>query len=136
MSIYSSAFSQSMEGSYANTWESEKGSGIRYSLLLNPDKTFIFESNRFYASSTPSKVETVKGLWKKRHRLLILKTKGIANDHPLAKKLHKNKAKLKVYSKRHKNYGKVKPSLKFYRSKVFYAKGMRLIKKEEDIATN
>ena len=125
-----------MQGSYLNMWKSETGSVITYMLTLNPDNTFTFESNRFYASSRPTKTENVNGVWKKRHRLLILKTEGIANEVALAKTLNKSKARLKVYSKRHKKYGKVKPSLKFYKSKVFYAKAMKLFKEDDDIVMN
>lgn len=136
MLLFSQCFSQAMQGSYLNMWKSETGSVITYMLTLNPDNTFTFESNRFYASSRPTKTENVNGVWKKRHRLLILKTEGIANEVALAKTLNKSKARLKVYSKRHKKYGKVKPSLKFYKSKVFYAKAMKLFKEDDDIVMN
>lgn len=119
-----------MEGTYSNTWESSEGASLTYTLTLNPDGTFLFESHRVYESSYPSKTELAKGTWKRKYRLLKLTTEASSEDIDLVKQLNENKAKFKAYSPRHRKYKTVEPSLKFYKSKVFYAKGMKLHKQE------
>ena len=128
--MYSTSHSQTMEGTYSNTWESSEGASLTYTLTLNPDGTFIFESHRIYASSYPSKIEIAKGTWKRKYRLLKLTTEASSEDIDLVKQINENKAKFKAYSARHRKYNTVKPSLKFYKSKVFYAKGMKLYQQE------
>jgi hypothetical protein len=125
-----------MEGTYTNTWESTAGGALTYTITLNPDNTFVFESHRIFETSIPSKVTTIEGTWKNKNRLLILLTDPSKDDTELVKKLHNNKAKFKAYSPRHRKYKKAKPSLKFYKSKVFYAKGMKLEKKTSDSVTS
>lgn len=125
--ISTSGHSQSMEGVYSNTWESIDGA-LTYTLSLNPDGSFLFESTRNYKSSIPPKTRIAKGTWERKYRLLKLFTETSAEENDLAKELNENKARLKAYSPRHRKYKVVKPSLKFYRSKVFYTKDMKLIK--------
>lgn len=127
---------QTLEGTYTNTWESNAGGALTYTLTLNPDKTFNFVSHRIYESSYPSKTTTVVGTWKNENRLLILATDTSLDDIDLVKGLNNNKARFITYSPRHRKYGEVKPSLRFYKSKVFYAKGMKLIKEEAEVKTN
>lgn len=124
--------SQSMEGTYTNTWVSTAGGALTYTIILNPDNTFQFISHREYEASTEAKTTRVVGTWKNRNRLLILSTDNSENEIDLVKKLNNNKAKFKAYSPRHVKYGTVKPSLKFFKSKVFYAKGMKLMKEQTD----
>jgi hypothetical protein len=129
------ARSQSMEGTYTNTWESDAGGALTYTLTLNPDNTFMFVSHRIYETSIPPKTVTANGTWDRRNRLLKLSTDAAPKESDLVEKLNRNKARFKSYSPRHRKYGKVKPSLRFFRSKVFYAKGMKLFKTEVEADT-
>ena len=126
------ASSQTMEGTYTNTWESTAGGALTYTLILNPDNTFQFVSHRIYESSHPSNLTTVVGTWENNNRLLILVTDSSPDDIELVKRLNKNKARFKAYSPRHRKYGQIKPSLRFYESKVFYAKEMTLHKEDDN----
>ena len=130
--IFISGHAQDMEGTFTNTWESNAGGALTYTITLNPDGTFEFVSHRDYETSIPSKTITAEGTWRHRNRLLILATETTSESSDLLKNLNKNKARFKTYSPRHRKYGKVKPNLRFYRSKVFYAKGMKLFEKETD----
>lgn len=131
-----SVHSQTMEGTYTNTWESDAGGGLTYSLTLKPDNTFQFVSHRVYENSIIPKTITVNGTWRRKHRLLILATEASSDDNNLLMKLNNNRARFKVYSPRHRKYGEVQPSFRFFRSEVFYAKGMKLIKEEVETVAN
>jgi hypothetical protein len=130
--VFISAHSQTMEGTYTNTWDSDAGGALTYTLTLNPDNTFVFVSHRVYEASIPPKTITANGTWDRRNRLLKLSTDAAAKESDLVEKLNRNKARFKSYSPRHRKYGKVKPSLRFFRSDVFYAKGMKLHKEDTD----
>lgn len=125
--------SQNIEGTYTNTWESEAGGALTYTLTLHSDSTFQFVSHRVFETSIPSKTITADGTWNNNNRLLILATEVSSETIDLVEKLNKNKAKYKAYPPRHRKFKLVKPSLKFYESEVFYAKGMKLFKEENDI---
>ncbi|MEO6348915.1 MAG: hypothetical protein ABIO60_13510 [Aquaticitalea sp.] len=132
----STTLAQTMEGTYSNTWENSAGASLTYTLTLKPNGTFLFESYRIYETADPSKFVAVKGTWAQNDRLLTLNTETSAGDDELVKNLNSTQARLEEYSPRHIQYGKIKPSLKFYESEVFYAKGMKLEKESNDSFTS
>jgi hypothetical protein len=125
-----------MDGTYTNTWENSDGAALTYTLTLKSDGTFLFESLRVYESSDPTKIVTVRGIWSQKDRLLILNTDASAEDDELAKNLNSTKARFRDYSQRHVQYGKIKPSLEFYKSDVFHSKGMELEKAATETLTS
>lgn len=125
---------QTIEGIYANKWESTTGEAVAYDLVLKSDGTFIFETTRTYLSSTPEKTLKAQGTWELNGHLLILNTNEQSNT--LASDLNMNKARYVSISERNPNFNLVKPSLKFYRSDVFYSKDMELFKTESSVTSS
>lgn len=128
--------SQTMEGIYTNTWDNVSGFSLTYTLTLNPNGTFVFESSRIYEDADPSKTVVVNGTWQQDDRLLTLKTDTTTVDAALAKALNSSKARFVSYSPRHTLYGLEQPTLQFYQSEVFYAKGMHLEKTAAELVTD
>lgn len=124
------AQSQTINGIYANRWESTSGEVLSYELTLREDGTFTFISTRIYLEQQPNSIAEAEGTWELDGRLLVLATQ---DNHPLAIHLNGNKARYISTSPRSPNFNLVKPSLKFYESKVFYAKNMELIKTETNL---
>ncbi|HNQ26851.1 MAG TPA: hypothetical protein PKL92_02920 [Aquaticitalea sp.] len=122
-------YSQSITGTYSNRWEAHTGEAITYTLTLKSDGTFVFYSDQKFYGNEGEKLTMVKGLWETNNHLLVLTTKsGEDYDPNLTKNLNNNKARYKHISERKQLTSQEKPSLLFYKSKVFYAKNMELFK--------
>lgn len=132
----SAALSQTLEGTYTNTWENSAGSSLTYTLTLKTDGTFLFESYRIYEDADPSEKVLVNGTWRQDHRLLTLNTDASAENDELSNNLNSVRARFEDYPPRHVLHGKIQPSLKFYQSGVFYAKDMKLEKKPVDMVAS
>ena len=131
-----SGMAQSIEGIYYNKWESSTGEALAYTLQLNEDGTFQFLSARSYLGGENEKTTHVFGTWQLEGHLLILSAdKNLNQDSKLAVWIDNNRARYISLSPRNPNFNLVKPSLKFYESKVFYAKDMELIKTETNITS-
>lgn len=133
-SCFLSALSQTIEGTYTNKWESSNGEFVAYTLTLNPDASFTFNSYQKFLGQEEEKRTTAKGTWKFENYLLVLAT-GESNetDTVLIANLNNSKARYTKVSTRKVNASGEKPSLKFYKSDVFYAKGMALYKQESSV---
>lgn len=126
--------SQNIEGTYANKWVSNSGEGIAYKLTLQPDGNFIFNHTRLHLNSQLDTEVEVLGSWSLEGHLLVLKTDATVDDtDKIASRLDLNKARFVSVSSRDPKFNLVKPSLKFYESDIFYAKGMELIKTESSL---
>ena len=127
---------QNVEGTYANKWISEKGEGMAYTLTLQDDGTFTFYYTRKYIGSHPDKNEEIRGNWNLDGHLLVLNTNEEESTDPqFAAELNANKARFVSISPRHPKFNLVNPTLEFFRSDVFYLKGMELIKSDQDITS-
>ncbi len=130
-----SAFSQNMQGIYANTWASSDRESLSYTLALNEDGTFTFESSRTY-TGTPDLIAKAEGTWKQQGLLLELITEvGNEEANALAIELNNTKARFVSLSPRHPDFNLVKPSLEFTKSEVFYAQGMELLKQDTKVTS-
>ena len=128
--------SQTIEGSYSNKWEASSGESIQYSLTLLEDGNFIFNSTQTYRDNLPDRLVEAKGTWNLNGQLLILNTNGhVDADNKLQTNLNMNKARFINVSTRNPDFNLVNPSLKFYKSDVFYAKDMVLIKSENKVSS-
>jgi hypothetical protein len=125
---------QTIEGIYSNKWESPSGEAIAYNLILNSDGTFKFQSTKTYMDAIPNKTIEAEGTWDLDGHLLVLTTSEHSNE--LASDLDMNKARYVTVSPRNRKFNLANPSLKFYKSKVFYAKDMELFKTESCITTS
>lgn len=124
----------SIAGTYTNKWESNSGEALEYSLTLDADGSFIFQSNRLFDSVESEKTLTAKGSWKLQNQILVLFTDpNDFNNNELSLHLNNTKARFVNISPRNTNFSLVKPSLKFYKSEVFYAKDMELLKEETSV---
>lgn len=129
--------SQSIEGLYFNKWEAASGESIQYDLNLLKDGHFTFHSTRSYRSNLPDTLVEANGTWNLEGHLLVLKTTAddeVEND--LQTNLNNTKARFISISPRNPDFNLVNPSLKFYKSKVFYTKDMELIKTESSITSS
>lgn len=133
-SVILSAKSQTIEGTYTNKWESSSGEFVAYTLTLNPDGSFAFKSYQKFLGQEEEKRTTATGTYKFENYLLVLAT-DLSNetDNALIANLNNCKARLSKISTRKVNSTGEKPSLKFYQSDVFYAKGMELYKQESTV---
>ncbi len=133
-SIFISAKSQSIDGTYTNKWESPSGEFVAYTLTLEPDNSFTFYTNKKFLGQESIKRSKAKGTWKIENYLLVLITDvsdgGDELDELLLANLNNCKARYVNVSARKANISDQKTSLKFYQSDLFYAKGMELIKQE------
>jgi hypothetical protein len=128
-----SASCQTIVGTYTNKWQARSGEAISYTLTLEDDGTFTFQSISSYMETIPDTTIEAKGTWRLDNHLLVLTTQGDSTE--LSSNLNKNKAKYLNISLRNPNLNMVKPSLRFYESRVFYAKNMELIKSETSVTT-
>lgn len=126
------AHSQSIVGTYTNTWESKSGEALVYTLTLNEDSTFEFQSERTLLAPDSEITSEASGTWKLNGHLLVLSTDS--NDE-LSSGLNNCKARFVNISPRNPKFNLVKPSLKFYPSEVFYAKNMKLNKEESTVTS-
>ncbi len=124
----------SITGTYINMWESNSGEALNYTLTLEADGSFIFQSKRSFANIESEKTLTATGSWKLQNQLLVLLADpNDTNSNELTLQLNNTKARYVSISSRNPNFNLVKPSLKFYKSEVFYAKDMELIKEETSV---
>ncbi len=123
---------QTVEGTYANKWESPTGETIAYALTLNEDGTFTFHSTRSFLANEPNKIGQAEGSWKLENNLLVLNTTGEGNE--LSSDLNLNKARYVSVSPRNPKFNLEQPMFMFYESHVFYAKKMKLIKTESVVS--
>lgn len=124
----------SIAGTYMNLWESNSGEALKYTLTLDADGSFIFQSTRSFAHIESEKTLTATGTWKLQNLLVVLLTDvNDINGNELALQLNNTKARYVGISSRNPNFNLVKPSLKFYKSEVFYAKDMDLLKEETSV---
>lgn len=129
-------FSQNMKGIYANTWAASEQESISYTLALNEDGTFAFQSYQVYIGS-PDKIVKVMGRWESNGVLLSLITVPSTDpDNPLIVGLNNSKARLISLSPRHPDFNLVKPTLEFAKSDVFYVQGMELKKQESTVSVS
>lgn len=126
--------SQIIEGIYSNRWEASSGEAIEYTLTLNDNGTFTFITDRKHLEETLNSIEIVEGSWTYNDRLLTLNTHPEENPSELASNLDANNARYHNISPRNPNLKSVKPSFKFYKSKVFYTKDMELFKTEIEVS--
>jgi hypothetical protein len=121
--------SQNIEGTYSNKWISNSGEGIEYVLTLNEDGNFTFNYIRMYMDSDSDTKIEVQGTWVLENQLLVLNTDdGSEKENSIASGLNSNKARFLSVSPRNPKFKLGKSSLKFYKSDIFYAKDMKLIK--------
>lgn len=128
-------FSQTIEGTYSNIWTSPSGESLSYELTLNEDGTFKFTSTQSYLSSDVTTMHA-EGTWKIQNYLLVLNTEGNSDAKELASRLNNSKARYVSVSPRNPNFNLMKPSLKFYKSDVFFAKEMALQKDDTTITSS
>jgi len=127
-------FAQTVEGTYTNSWQAKSGEGISYNLTLHIDGTFTFQSISSYMDPVHDKTVETQGTWSLEDHLLLLTTKGNSNE--LASNLNLNRARYTSVSPRNPRFNLVKPSFKFYKSDVFYAKDMELLKSEYSVTSS
>lgn len=129
-------YSQSIEGTYANKWESNSGESLEYLLTLMEDGTFTFKSIRGYMNYEPNIILNAKGTWKMNGQLLTLETHDSSDkQNDLLINLDQSKARYVSISPRNPNFNLEKPSFKFYQSDVFYAKDMELYQTDVTVST-
>lgn len=132
----STSFSQNMQGIYANTWASSDQESLSYTLALNEDGTFTFESFQTYIGS-PDKIVNVQGKWENDGALLFLRTDPSQDpNNTMIAEINNTKARLISLSPRHPDFHLVKPTLEFHKSEVFFAKGMELKKQESSVSAS
>lgn len=135
-STFLSATSQNIAGTYTNKWESTSGEFVAYTLTLNPDGSFTFNSHQKFLGQEDVRRTTAEGTWKFENYLLVLATDNSEEtDNALIANLNNCKARYAKVSTRKVNTTGEKPSLKFYQSDVFYAKGMELYKQKSTVTT-
>lgn len=131
------SFSQNVEGTYTNSWLSNSGDGIKYTLILQDDGRFTFHHRRIYSNIEEDAKTDVEGTWQLDGHILILNTEmPNSESNKIATDLDANKAKFISVSPRHPKFNIIKPSLKFYESDIFYAKDMELVKTEAGITSS
>ncbi len=137
--IFYSANAQTIDGTYTNKWESPSGEFVAYTLTLNPDDSFTFNTYKKFLGQESEKRSSAKGTWKIENYLLVLTTdvSDIDNevDQMLISNLNNSKARYFDVSARKANISGEKPSLKFYQSALFYAKNMALYKQESSVSS-
>ena len=114
--------SQNIVGTYTNTWLSNTGQGIAYTLTLQKDSTFIFHYKRMYKESTDTKESIVEGIWNLNGHLLVLHTNDTDSQNPITTGLDANKARFISVSPRNPDFNLVKPSLEFFPSDILLIK--------------
>lgn len=138
-STFLSAKAQTIDGTYTNKWESPSGEFVAYTLTLNPDESFTFSTYKKFLGQESEKRSSAKGTWKIENYLLVLTTDvgdiDSELDQILISHLNNCKARYTNVSARKANLSGEKPSLKFYQSALFYAKGMELYKQESAVST-
>ena len=130
--LITSVNSQNIDGIYTNKWESKSGETLAYTLTLNPDGTFIFESERISLPPDMGITSNVIGTWNLTGHLLVLSTDS---NTDFSSNLNNSKARYVSVSPRNPKFNLVKPSLHFYQSDVFYAKDMKLHKEESTVTS-
>lgn len=129
-------FSQTIEGTYANKWLSKTGEGIEYILTLQDNGEFTFNHRRMFKEASYNTDVEVQGTWELKGHLLVLNTNNSLEQHnDIAAKLDSNKARFISVSRRNPDFNMVKPKLQFYKSDVFYANDMELVKTESSVTT-
>lgn len=121
-------WSQKVEGTYSNKWESSSGEAVEYKLTIHKNGTFTFYATRKHLENSLYKTEMAEGSWKYENHLLTLDTRSDDHSNELAKNLNANLARYIDISPRNPKYKSLKPSFKFYKSNVFYSKDMELFK--------
>lgn len=134
--LCTTTMAQTVHGTYSHTWDNPTGIALTYTLFLNSNGTFIFESIRHYTTNEPTNSITVKGSWSQNGRIITLNTEPKASDDLLVRQLNGVKARYIDYPPRHHQYGQMEPSLKFYQSDAFHAKDMALERKEKEVLSS
>ena len=118
----------SVDGTYVYEFEGSNAS-IRRTLILNPDKTFLFHAYEYHEKGIPPEKNIYgKGTWESKKSLVYFTTSKADIDDKHTLDFSNSKARFDAKSPRDKSGKEIKTSLRFYESEVFWVKGMKLIK--------
>ena len=125
-----SAQDENVIGNYELSINAENGD-IKYSLSLNSDRTFIFHFYRHLnCSSCVEENQYGKGTWKEDKKLISFSVDNTIDlDEKHILNFNNSKARFDIKSPRNKTNQVINTKLRFYKSEIFWVKGMELIKK-------
>lgn len=117
-----------IEGTYVYEFDGSNAS-IRRTLVLNPDRTFLFHAYEYHEKGIPPEKNIYgKGTWESKKGLVYFTTSKADIDDKHTLDFSNSKARFDAKSPRDKSGKEIKTSLRFYESEVFWVKGMKLIK--------
>lgn len=117
-----------IEGTYIYEFDGSNAS-IRRTLVLNPDRTFLFHAYEYHERGIPPEKNIYgKGTWESKKGLVYFTTSKADIDDKHTLDFSNSKARFDAKSPRDKSDKEDITSLRFYESEVFWFKGMKLIK--------
>ena len=131
LALNHSVFAQStIEGTYISEFNGTNGSSKR-TLTLNSNGTFLFHTYEFHDRGIPQERNFYgKGSWTSENNVIYFMSPQSDIDDKFTLDFSNTKAKFDSKSPRDKSNRDIKTSLRFYESKVFWFKGMMLLKSE------
>ena len=102
---------------------------VKRTLVLNTDGTFEFYAyEKHEAGIPPEKNFYAKGLWSSNKNLVSFSAENGDFDEKFTLNFNNTKARFHTKSPRDKSIREIKTTLRFYESKIFWIKGMTLVK--------